>query len=1343
MYLFISIFSLKFDELQDKLQNFEETSISSANIGNIFNSVREILNMKNFTYYDPKLSLFKDYQDRTSAYEYMALSGMLSFSDAMYVLNFYISIDWMRDWCEEAKARLYLQLPDVDQFFNTQKVHYFDAYQYELDELNTLASNITNNDTAEQIREKIGNNNSYFIINNLQQLNQGVPFTNPMIYSRFSKDIVYIFDDFEEIDILNTTILETSSLVDRVWIFIIINNKQVNIFEKLYNEKYLSLLQAIILQYPIIEFIKKNIKYENQVNDFQFIREIQSEIEAQNIGQNYRIKNGTNIIEYTSYFVFIIFTKHCNYLQPDLKSSLNRIIIMVSKEQCNYFMQRFNQHIQLFLSYSNETQYRNSSLKSIIQYLNQLFYDETPKFGNVNKTIVFIKPVYVDSVYVGSIFKTVDYTQYLSFSMFGVDMVSRTTILDTKTKRTLIDLFAQYSSVVMNTNGNIDAYYTYQPLVFNQLDINTNHSDYIQVTKQQVFNIIDNEIFMITQSTKYQKQFKSRKHISVSTLSSTFLGQLLRLPYQFCNTQDKLYIDQLELFHNYVSSSHYNLTALRSISSPSHLSSSQICNNIQGCVNESSKFLNYQSLMKQTFHPNKQINRCQISKQKKFNLHSYEEIIIKQYKNLKHSGNISYFMSQIEQFLYLISIDKAYEGFQLPLISFVVSNSYFSTEIIDDYRFIYQIQKVVDNKMVNVMFDEIVSDDTIIVIPLIIFDIWYGLNDISMFTAMTNNLKNIITQQDVSEVVLSNLNVDNSVQSYRSLFDNEYDQYLANEYHSKSQEVQKLILERINLYKQNMEVYQLHHFSFSTGDNWELIMREQLKAQPTALTEKFRVGQINGKLSVTKALTVQSKTIDNQTTVGGFLTVVLNQPYQFPVDEPYTLFDLNMRYIAGVENSQYQNGVKQILFKQKYIKNIFVNYTYGNIQNILEFDSSFWINAFKLSQEKEYTIIITQNKSTYQNRISESDYNKSEIHQRSVIFNASCDYFLSGQIIVKQLGAIDGLLIIYKNLVISNYTKDFKVVIQPSVDGIMYYYGNLNSRQQSTTYSTNYVFNNTNIIKLNLSIQETVTIMYQICIPLLLLIIILVLKFKISKPSFDFYYSEDQKMEDQKILSYLSSESKTCNHRRIRNNINYIQSVNSELFYNIEFVESSSRLQLTTGLIFQDDLSKYQFLQNRATHEYIYEYLLKQTEVKEQSNMFSFQILVTSQQYSVIMNGILRSKSWISNKFILLTGSLQVRYNSCHDANVLKARNSRHTSRQPSKLASRIMSSNNLLQTIQEPNVKRQGQDLEVYVQKVFDDSNMYIDRKLSSPCKVSIFKFSTIIINTQLDDLLEQSKFK
>ncbi|CAL6092622.1 Hypothetical_protein [Hexamita inflata] len=143
--------------------------------------------------------------------------------------------------------------------------------------------------------------------------------------------------------------------------------------------------------------------------------------------------------------------------------------------------------------------------------------------------------------------------------------------------------------------------------------------------------------------------------------------------------------------------------------------------------------------------------------------------------------------------------------------------------------------------------------------------------------------------------------------------------------------------------------------------------------------------------------------------------------------------------------------------------------------------------------------------------------------------------------------------------------------------------------------------------------------------------------------------------------------------------------------------------------------------------------------------MFSFQILVTSQQYSVIMNGILRSKSWISNKFIRLTGSLQVRYNSSHDVNVLKARNSRHTSRLPSKLASRVMSSNNLLQTIQEPQANQNKINIEVYVSKVFDDSNLFMDRKLNSPCKVSTFKFrgNTVILTAQLDDLLEQSKFK
>ncbi|CAL6023261.1 Conserved_hypothetical protein [Hexamita inflata] len=611
MNVFIIALNLKYNELQNKLQNFEETSIQSANVDNVFNSVRELLNMKQFTYYDPKLQLFKDFQERLQEYEQIGVSGTLSFQDAMYTLQYYIDIKYKKDWCQDSMNRLKQELPDVDQFLNRQKTNYFKPYQYELDELTQFASKITITDTSEQIRSKIGNNNTYFTINNEKQLFKGIPFTNPMIYSQFSKDSVYIFDNFEEINIINTTILESSSLIDRIWIYIIKENQIINIFDKLFKVKYLSLTQVMILQQNITEYIEQNIKYKNIVNNFQFIQHIYKEIENQNQGSNYKIKNGSNIIFSTSYTVVFLFTKYCNYISSGLLSNQNIIVILVSKEQCNYYIQRFYERIKLFYQYQDDSHYLNSSLNSIIQYLNQLFYDETPKFGNINNTMLFIKPVYIESIYVGCLYKLVEYTQYLAFSMFSVDKVSRTTILDSKTQRTLIDYFAEYSSPIFITKGNSLSFYSFQPVIFNQLDINTNNSDYIQVTKQQVLNIIESDIFMITDSAKYQKQFKFKEYTAINTVSSTFLGQMVRLPFQICSITNQNYIEQQQLFDNYVSTTQIDFQKLRSIASSSHTSIKN--SNEQGYVNNTffvSKLLNtherkfsYQQTNQQMLNP--------------------------------------------------------------------------------------------------------------------------------------------------------------------------------------------------------------------------------------------------------------------------------------------------------------------------------------------------------------------------------------------------------------------------------------------------------------------------------------------------------------------------------------------------------------------------------------------------------------------------------------------------------------------------------------------------------------------------------------------------------------------
>ncbi|CAL6052233.1 Conserved_hypothetical protein [Hexamita inflata] len=1277
----------------------------------VFNNVRELLNMKQFTYYDPKLQLFKDFQERLQEYEQIGVAGTLSFQDAMYTLQYYIDIKYRKDWCQDSMNRLKQELPDVDQFFNRQKTNYFKPYQYELDELTQFASKITNTDTSEQIRAKIGNNNTYFTINNEKQLSKGIPFTNPMIYSQFSKDSVYIFDNFEEINIINSTILESSSLIDRIWIYIIKENQIINIFDKLFKVKYLSLTQVMILQQNITEFIKQNTKYQNIVNNFQFIQHIYKEIENQNQGSNYKIKNGSNIIFSTSYTVVFLFTKYCNYISSGLPLDQNLIVILVSKEQCNYYIQRFYEHIKLFYRYQDENHYLNSSLNSIIQYLNQLFYDETPKIGNINNTMLFMKPVYIESVYVGCLYKLVEYTQYLAFSMFSVDKVSRTTILDSKTQRTLIDYFAEYSSPIFVTKGNSQSFYSFQPVIFNQLDINTNNSDYIQVTKQKVLNIIESDIFMITDPVKYQKQFKFKEYTAINTVSSTFLGQMVRLPFQICSITEQNYIEQQQLFDNYVSATQIDFQKLRAIASSSHTSIQN--NNEQGYVSNTSSFLNYQTLMKESFHINKPISRCQIPKQSMFNLHSYYEILLNNFKNLKNSGNISYFINQIEEFQYLISIDKYQDGLQLPLINLIFRNLYLSTQILSDFQYLHQLKKVVGNKIEDIQYDEIVSEETIVVIPIIVLDIYQRLYDISLFSALTNKLKKL-TQYinlDISEIVISSVNIDNAASQYRTLFDNQYDQYLADYYSQKTEDVQQIILERINFYKYIIDVYSLHQFSYSTSKNWESIMREQLKSQPSALTEKFRVGQFNGKLSVTKALTVQSKTLDNQTTVSGFLTVVLKQSYKVPVEEPYTLFDSNMRYIAGIDDQQYFNGVKQVLFRNNYIKSIKVNQTLANMQNILELNNGFWIDAFQKSREKKFTLIITQNKTTYQNRISERNYNESEIHQRSIIFDANCDYLVSGKIIVKQLGAIDGIMVIYKDIVLSNYNQDLLLVDANvfSLDQVSYYYGNLNNRLRSTTYYTNYMFNNNKNNKiLGLSRLEITTIIYLIFVPLLILIIASFCKAMSSNHSYK-YYSEEQ-------ITKTSTDKLVHRPRRINNYICQINCVKSQIFYNID-LESTNIQEIVPRLLFANDLSKYLLVQNQKTHEQIYEYLItiteNNTQLNEQINTFSFKILVSSQQYSIIINSLQHNKSWLPNNLISFTGSIQVWYRSVYRS---------------------------LLKTYKTNSKQSNNQE---YVSKVFDDNNLFIDRKLNSPCNVSILSFRSckITYNTPLIELLESFK--
>ncbi|CAL6093112.1 Conserved_hypothetical protein [Hexamita inflata] len=487
----IQILCLKFSELQQSLLQFEESSITLENVQNVFNNVRELLNNKSYSFYNPKLILFQDYLERTDEYNKYNLTSVLQYQETIWKLQDMITVFETHEWALNTLQKLQSQVPDLDQFYSQRKKHDFDVYQKEMDALSQMTNKIQKNDKQKQIRAKIGNNNTYFVINQYEELAEGVPYTNPTIFSKFSKDVVFIFNNFEQAEVFNTTMLETCSLNDRIWMFAIHERKIINILQNLFQENYLSLIQTMFFQQNITKYIKQ-FKYQDQMVDFKFIQEIQALIELENQQQVYKVYNGTITFVSSSYTIFLLFTKQCNYYSFDLnlEAQLNTILIIISQQYNNQFLLRYNQYIDLFLVYTSLNEYRQNIVRPIIKYINQLMYDVNPVFGNVNRTIIFMKPVYINLEYIGCIYKLIDYDQFLTYNTYSLDQISRTLIKDTKTQRIMIDSFSQYSSPYYFANNNFLTYYQLQPVEFNQQDIDLTYQDYVKVSNQNVYDNI-------------------------------------------------------------------------------------------------------------------------------------------------------------------------------------------------------------------------------------------------------------------------------------------------------------------------------------------------------------------------------------------------------------------------------------------------------------------------------------------------------------------------------------------------------------------------------------------------------------------------------------------------------------------------------------------------------------------------------------------------------------------------------------------------------------------------------------------------------------------------------------
>ncbi|CAL6008569.1 Conserved_hypothetical protein [Hexamita inflata] len=686
------------------------------------------------------------------------------------------------------------------------------------------------------------------------------------------------------------------------------------------------------------------------------------------------------------------------------------------------------------------------------------------------------------------------------------------------------------------------------------------------------------------------------------------------------------------------------------------------------------------------------------------------------------TGNISQFNQLMRTCYYLAANGQ-------PNIAYYKLMKYISISLTQKSVLMnsYMIKRDIDFS--EIQFNETQIENTETVFPFMVYDLLFIMNDIALFNQAVQNLENLIGDPRILEIQLGHIFHDQQDIVLKQLNAIYYDDYM----HTMKNDISNITLQRFKLFNSILDQFQMHYFTYSSGSNWKDIMKEQLKAQPYGQTQKYRIGQINGNIAITKALLVTNKNLDNQTGVNGFLTIVLNKTFDLGINGQYSLLDGNFRYIGGIQDSIYLEGIRQLLVNYKYLQQIRINNSINEYYYVYELNYVFWENALTRADNNEFTMIVQSEKNTFLNYLNIEDYTESEMHTRTIIFNASSPYFYSGKIVVKQFGALDGILIMYENVTlnsqesISAYQKQFEKQYDEvtNINKIDQSYNNLTSRDIKTTQiiRISNICNRTIVSFTQLEINQ---IVYIFSIPLIVLILLQLQQFRLNGT----YYNEID-------IVNISRNYSDINLLNEIDKLDYHQQNNT--FYIVPQTRKFKCLTFNAyrRVLFAADqkyYNNYIDFQHNLLQSIVFQ---PETELNE----ISFQIFTSSQQYALMINQLKKCASYLQNTFVNLSGSLTFKYNiTAHSYKrprlaTYKAENingsvvsSRIPSRLPSKLPSLINS------------FTLSFKDNDEYYQMCFDDSGLFYQKRFSSPFGTQILKFSRQKITLSIDELVNSA---
>ncbi|CAL6114396.1 Conserved_hypothetical protein [Hexamita inflata] len=1350
----IHVYGIAVNQLQTQMQEFEQLHLDNQ-YSNIFQSVQEIINQEDSTYYSPPLLIFNDYTEHISEYSLRFFTASHAIVNIIKQLDLILlnGNDSEKTWATERKNALQSETPDLNNVFIFKQKQFFQHYQNIIDQIEKASQVINVNSTKEEINASIsdilGANTTSFILGKKSQLLDIVPFSNPTLLQNIPKDIILTFKQFNKKNIILQTLYETATLYDRVWLYAIDGNI-INLIQALFFKQYLSIIQ-IQNNIEIIEDYLLNYQFREITVKLDFVQTLCSIVETLNKNLSYIITEQTNQLTTHSLISFFIFSSDQRFaVNRKLKKLQNINVYLVSEKTENQFNVQFLDFFDLILGYNSFEEYKSIQLQAIIKHQQQCNYINDTFIGTLNNSLIFMKPVYINDEYFGSIYKLFEFENLFFYNNVNYfDQVSRDIILDQKTNRVLFDPFAQRSAPYSIINGQIKYLPQLKPIVFNHSELLFDFSKSVRTTNIQNYDYIDDDIFIRKESVLYQLKSVVDQYAGIISISNRALTMKLRSAFKSCDQSAQSLQDLKEYYRQYQSKLKYNITEQRAISSPSHTNINDECSfklNIQ-CVDDSSQYYAARKIVKTVFGiPSQQ---CQFNQSSYFSFHFGMENILDEIESQTSenqsviTGNLIS-MTQLLRQSYLLAGQGKNGQLQYGLIKYLNVPQSTTVKFLSQY-----LLKRDQSNYQDIQYDETIDQNTPVVIPMMIYDILYSLNDIALFSQATYNLEKLVSDPNVLEIQIGHVFNDQKDITLKNLYTNYYSIY------TSQNNVSTTAQARFKLFSNILSYFQLHYFTYSSGPNWKAIMKEQLKIQPLGQIQKYRIGQINGNVAITKALLVTNKNLDNQTGVNGFLTLVLNTPFNLQIKGQHTYLDSCTRYISGIENKIYLEGVRHVLSNFKYLQRTRINYTINDYNIIYEINTSFWHDALNRAENNEFIIAVTQGKSVFENYLNQANYDESQMHERTIIFDAKSLYFVSGKLIVKQYGAIDGLIIIYDDIVLNSETNINNSINELNqkqqmdtvdVDKLDYFYYNLTSRVTKTVQSiirrfpANYVKNK----QIQYAVNEEILILFCFSFPLIVIVLIICSKQNRIQYS---YKIDEQTCENLSNLILSSSSSIISRLHSVSltallpdctpTDFNWINTT--------KYIHKSDKLLVKVSkqrnCIFHQDMNydaiAFKQALQRVKQPYILFFNLSMSQQTESHFEASFLLLTTAQQYSLILNNLRNQPGFLTKNRIKLSEfrtvvfSVQAKYfkvprvrlyaQSQSDSIIVSKINSVIGSRADSRVLSFFQSQ----------------EETEMY-QRYFDDSVEFYDRGIHTPCQIQIMKITTFNVKDLLkEDLI------